>query len=494
MENNFVKYKDLLTIKEFDKNTDNEEFVYLPLEDEFVIGRYQENKNMLEYGEKIVVRKTVYEKLKEASKILKKYNKNYKLIVVFGLRDMKVQEKFFYEIYDEVKENFTDKLEMYEYIHEKIAVPEVAGHPTGGAVDIAIYDNKENKIIDFGSNILDWDTKKCYFNCNEISETAIENRKLLRNIMTKVGFAPYDGEWWHFSYGDKEWAFYYKKEKALYNQVNADDIFKKVKYIKFIPGGNDTALVLSKNYSKDEKKEINDEIMNEDKTIEQVGFVDKSDEPELQMAGGEFCGNATRSSALYYLDGKCGNIKIKVNGKDIIETGVYQNGEAWCQIPLYIGENQIVEIEEGIYKVRMNGMISIVIKENISKKYLENKDELKETALSFINKYKLKDSEAVGVMFLEQDEKLKINPVVWVRDIDTLFYETACGSGTTATAMVKAFLENKNQEVEVVQPSGLIIKANIEIEDSCVKKAIISGKVLSDFDEKEIVVLGKKNY
>ena len=48
---------------------------------------------------------------------------------------------------------------------------------------------------------------------------------MLREYMIKEGFAPYDGEWWHFSYGDKEWAFYYDKEKALYNQVDSSRIF-----------------------------------------------------------------------------------------------------------------------------------------------------------------------------------------------------------------------------------------------------------------------------
>lgn len=236
MNNNFVKYRDLLTIKEYDEEANKEEFVYLPLKNELVIGQYQNSRNMLEYGKKIAVRKTVYEKLKQASKELKQYNNNYKLIVVFGFRDMRLQEKYFYQIYDKVKNNFANKMEMYEYIHEKIAVPEVAGHPTGGAVDVAIYDDETKKIIDFGSEILDWDTIKCYYFCPEISKSEINNRKLLRKVMLNQGFAPYDGEWWHFSYGDKEWAFYYKKSKALYNQMNADDVFykKKKKYKYFI--------------------------------------------------------------------------------------------------------------------------------------------------------------------------------------------------------------------------------------------------------------------
>lgn len=227
MNNNFVKYKDLLTIKEFDEEANKEKFVYLPLEDDYVIGKYEERKNMLEYGRKIAVRETVYEKLKRVAYKLKKYNKNYKLIVVFGFRDMKLQEKYFNEIYNEVKNNFINQMEMYEYIHEKIAVPEVAGHPTGGAIDVAIYNEEKEEIIDFGTNILDWDTTKSYYFSEEITKEAIDNRKLLRKLMLEEGFAPYDGEWWHFSYGDREWAFYYKKDKALYKQVNAEDIFGK---------------------------------------------------------------------------------------------------------------------------------------------------------------------------------------------------------------------------------------------------------------------------
>lgn len=231
MANNFVRYEDLITIEEYDEKTDKEEFVLLPLEDDLVIGRYQERRNMLEYGHQIAVRKTVYEKLINVAKDLKKINANYKVIVVYGFRDMKKQERYFNEILEEVKENFQDEMEMYEYIHKKIAVPVVSGHPTGGAVDAAIYDSKENRILDFGSEILDYSTTQCYYEADDISEEAKNNRKILRRIMMKEGFAPYDGEWWHFSYGDKEWAFYYDKEKALYNQVEASRIFGEEKCI-----------------------------------------------------------------------------------------------------------------------------------------------------------------------------------------------------------------------------------------------------------------------
>ena len=161
MANNFVRYEDLITIEEYDEKTDKEEFVLLPLEDDLVIGRYQERRNMLEYGHQIAVRKTVYEKLINVAKDLKKINANYKVIVVYGFRDMKKQERYFNEILEEVKENFQDEMEMYEYIHEKIAVPLVSGHPTGGAVDaaeaISINDKRivnMSEIVAVGDSIL----------------------------------------------------------------------------------------------------------------------------------------------------------------------------------------------------------------------------------------------------------------------------------------------------------------------------------------------------
>ena len=224
--NNFVKYKDLLTIKDYDQKTNNEEFVFLPLEDEFVIGKYTEKINMLEFGEKIPVRKTVYLKLLKVAKKLKEINSNYKLVIVYGFRDMSKQVKYFNELYISAKEKFDNELDLLEYIHEKIAVPEVSGHPTGGAVDIIIYNSDTKKYLNFGSDVLDYSTTQCYYYNENISDEAILNRKMLRNLMIEQEFAPYDGEWWHFSYGDKEWAFFYKKEKALYNQMKIKDVFK----------------------------------------------------------------------------------------------------------------------------------------------------------------------------------------------------------------------------------------------------------------------------
>ena len=41
-------------------------------------------------------------------------------------------------------------------------------------------------------------------------------RRLLFDSMTEAGFAPYAQEWWHFSYGDRDWARWHGRSEELY--------------------------------------------------------------------------------------------------------------------------------------------------------------------------------------------------------------------------------------------------------------------------------------
>ena len=117
------------------------------------------------------------------------------------------------------------------------------------------------------------------------------------------------------------------------------------------------------------------------------------------------------------------------------------------------------------------------------KKYLKNSSDLKEIGRNLINEYKLKNNSAVGVIFCENKyNTIKINPVVWVKDIDTLFLETACGSGSIAVCIVEAFLKNHNQIINILQPSGLIITARVDYNNGIFQKTIITGDI--DCDKK----------
>src|SRR6266550_474047 len=75
------------------------------------------------------------------------------------------------------------------------------------------------------------------------------------------------------------------------------------------------------------------------------------------------------------------------------------------------------------------------------------------TSLLNENKYKLNDQPAVGVSYYGRTSG-KAQFCVWVKAVDTIFDETACGSGTCAIAVAKAQKEYRTVALDVVQPSG----------------------------------------
>lgn len=65
-----------------------------------------------------------------------------------------------------------------------------------------------------GSNLL------CsYRRPDHITEEQAYMRGMLHDVMLMEGFAPFYGEWWHFSYGDREWAVFYDSLEAIYAPI-----------------------------------------------------------------------------------------------------------------------------------------------------------------------------------------------------------------------------------------------------------------------------------
>ena len=271
---------------------------------------------------------------------------------------------------------------------------------------------------------------------------------------------------------------------------------KILKYYIYDMSGNVTALVEANDISDELKKIINDEIMKENNNVEQVGFVSK-DEFKLTMAGGEFCGNATRGSAYYYLNGKKGEINLKVANDIVLKAGVNENGKAWTEMPLYSGKEFYRKASDGIYEIRLNGISFIILDEEKSEKYLKDKLNIKENAMKIIKKYNKSEAEAIGVIFEEKisgdgikKAKIKINPVVWVKSIDTLFYENACGSGTTAVGILESIKAGKSKNLDIIQPSNEIITTNVKLNENnkTIEKITICGGLKVDKIEKKVMI------
>lgn len=174
-------------------------------------------------GGVIYVRRPVVDMLYRAGQELKSLDRSLTLSVVYGFRALEVQTQLFEAAKAALAEDYPDEDALIEAAHRNVAVPSVAGYPTGGAVAVEIL--RAGEPVDMGTPVMQPNRDSFTFS-PFVSRDAWEHRQLLRRAMMTAGFAPFDGEWWHFSYGDKEWARYYRQPGALYDQVAFADAQK----------------------------------------------------------------------------------------------------------------------------------------------------------------------------------------------------------------------------------------------------------------------------
>ncbi len=246
------------------------------------------------------------------------------------------------------------------------------------------------------------------------------------------------------------------------------------------PGGNDTCLVEGLYRESEIRQRINKEIQDVYSNVEQVGFISSSNEtPELLMAGGEFCGNATRSAAWELLKGVKGEelhmISSGVESGKKLNAGIDFEGQGWAEMPIYNNFESVQKLSHNMYLVKMSGITHIIYYNDSIDEENINQELLKAQTLDILKKYNLLNEPAAGVMYTKSiDNKFLIFPVVRVRDINTLFYETGCGSGTTALGLVEVRKQKKEvQGLEVIQPSGMHIKVDVDANN----KEFIGAKI-----------------
>lgn len=150
------------------------------------------------YGEltQAYLQPDVAEKLKNASLALQTKYPTYRLLIYDAVRPHAIQ-KVLWEKLDTLpikkRENF-------------VANPRKSSiHSYGCAVDLTIYDNARDSVLDMG-------TKYDFFGYlayprkeNEmlqkklLTPQQVENRLVLRKVMTDAGFEEITSEWWHFN-------------------------------------------------------------------------------------------------------------------------------------------------------------------------------------------------------------------------------------------------------------------------------------------------------
>jgi D-alanyl-D-alanine dipeptidase len=91
-------------------------------------------------------------------------------------------------------------------------------HCCGTAVDVELFDTSQDTLVDFGCPI-NTESEQAHLHTSSISMQQKNNRLLLLKTMMAAGFAPTYVEWWHFSYGDTIWAYFYDQPRSLYGLV-----------------------------------------------------------------------------------------------------------------------------------------------------------------------------------------------------------------------------------------------------------------------------------
>lgn len=99
---------------------------------------------------------------------------------------------------------------------------EVAPHVAGAAVDVTLVD-RLGRPVDLGTPIdaTPEESGGACFMAGPVGPAAREERRVLALAMTGAGFVNYPTEWWHWSHGDRYWAWRTGATAAPYGPVAA---------------------------------------------------------------------------------------------------------------------------------------------------------------------------------------------------------------------------------------------------------------------------------
>jgi len=166
------------------------------------------------------VRVGVYQKL---LKMLDSLPDNIGIAYFEGFRTLSKQKEYFDKKFLEISQVISNENQAYLETTKHVSpfIDNIPTHATGAAIDMTLFSvnvNSDKK------SLLDMGKFDVIFGHNDQQETFSinttglqkENRLLLLNAAIKAGLANYGFEWWHYSYGDKMYAFVYKEPYAIY--------------------------------------------------------------------------------------------------------------------------------------------------------------------------------------------------------------------------------------------------------------------------------------
>ncbi|MEK4113437.1 diaminopimelate epimerase [Paenibacillus sp. DS2363] len=243
---------------------------------------------------------------------------------------------------------------------------------------------------------------------------------------------------------------------------------QEIDFIKFSPTQNMTILVKT-DHAAEKYNHIATRLMSYDNVYaEQVGFIEPKRRPEavarLEMAGGEFCGNACMALAAH-LASEAGlaqqesmDIMLEVSGTDqLIMCHVKkQQNEYDCQVTMPIPkqiEQRTIRyegIELDMVIIRYAEFIHIVIEVD------DFDDAMKKRAQTLARLLGLTLGDKLIGILLYQSHSEEMAPLIYVPELDSLIWERGCGSGTASVGAYLAWSQQRGITQYIKQPGGAI--------------------------------------
>lgn len=254
----------------------------------------------------------------------------------------------------------------------------------------------------------------------------------------------------------------------------------RIRLFRADPAGNMTGFVLSP-VPAQERAGLAARLMAGDASLEQVAFVDEASLngplPRMDMMGGEFCGNATRSFALYAAGRRARGeqtLRVCVSGAEK-PVGVQLDaarGLAYADMPL----------PRGVERIRAGGEVPVIHMEGIAHAVLLGETPSPARAREVLAAMPREDAQ--GVLFVNGT---RMTPLVYVRATETSVWESSCGSGSVALAWWLAQGAPDGERAYAFAEPGGALEVRVQVERGEVVRAVMGGKVALG-EEEEIDV------
>lgn len=167
-----------------------------------------ERKRQDSAGAFAYLREGVRDRLLEAQAQLPR---GMRLLFVEGYRPPSLQRRYFEDYAARLRAEHPDWVpeQVRTAASRYVSPPEIAPHSAGAAVDLTLADDDGDE-LDMGTRLNatpEESAGACYTQADNITARARCHRDILSTALTAVGLVNYPTEWWHWSHGDRYWAW-----------------------------------------------------------------------------------------------------------------------------------------------------------------------------------------------------------------------------------------------------------------------------------------------